>query len=503
MKDYTKFRRLFFWGWILTFLFSTYSNASGQWGRVYTGDFTASAYSVDQTTDGGFVIAAEKSISGEGRKLWVLRVNENGDVIWQKEYGEAGELRPWSIKATPDGGSIVAVYTELYSDFWILKLRSDGSIEWQKTYGRSVYDLAYSIDSTAEGGYVIAGSTIASGGAVWVLKLTSSGSIEWQNFYDAGTSAEVAYCIRQTDDSGYIVGGSTRSVGAGDEDYWLLKLTSDGSIQWQKTFGGTGSDRLWHASQVPDGGYILLGKTQSFGAGEDDFWVLKLDSEGKVVWQKTYGGIRHDSPITDKSMTQAEDGGFAFTGITYSFGDTARGLFVKLDGEGNIQWQKTYGGSVVGSTYALKQTQSQDYVLAGYGNHVGEKSGVFVVRVGNDADIPNCCLISDVAVSVTNTNATVTTTVASPQSSSASPVDTAITWSESNAISDGVCAPKGDINGDCVVDLVDLQAAVILVKISGPDIRWDYSRSGADVNGDGRVGLEEAIYILQKLSNMR
>ncbi|MDI6733382.1 MAG: hypothetical protein QME16_05630, partial [Planctomycetota bacterium] len=163
-----------------------------------------------------------------------------------------------------------------------LKLTSTGSIDWQKTYGGTGSDSAQSIQQTSDGGYIVAGVTqsFGTGSAdFWVLKLTSTGSIDWQKTY-GGTGYDRANSIQQTADGGYVVAGNTTSFGAGSNDFWVLKLNNDGTVAWQKTYGGTGGETANSIRQTADGGYIVAGNTPSFGAGSADFWVLKLNPDG-------------------------------------------------------------------------------------------------------------------------------------------------------------------------------------------------------------------------------
>ncbi|GAI33263.1 unnamed protein product, partial [marine sediment metagenome] len=185
-------------------------------------------------------------------------------------------------------------------DLWILKLTSYGDIEWQNTYGGGSYEDATSIRQTDDGGYVVTGTTYSFGagdGDLWILKLTSSGDIEWQRTYGGSFDDWWAAYIQVTSDGGYIVSAITESFGAGDRDGWILKLTSSGDIEWQRTYGGSGDDWGEYIRETGDGGYIVAGTTESFGAGDRDGWILKLTSSGDIEWQRTYGGSGERSKI--------------------------------------------------------------------------------------------------------------------------------------------------------------------------------------------------------------
>jgi len=227
---------------------------------------------------------------------------------------------------------------------------------WAKAYGGSDNDMAYSVWQTTDGGYIIAGYTYSYGAGsydVWVLKLNSSGNITWQKTY-GGSDDDRAYSIQQTADGGYIVAGNTQSFGAESNDFWVLRLGTNGSVLWQETFGTSGSDIPRAIKQTDDNddgmkddGYIVSGEC-SCGLGGADIWIVKLDSVGQIAWQKAYGGSNYDG---DAFIQQTTDGGYIILAETTSFGISVADLWVlKLDGNGNVgrgypgTWRKTYGG---------------------------------------------------------------------------------------------------------------------------------------------------------------
>ena len=191
---------------------------------------------------------------------------------WARTYGEG---LPTYIKRclqqTSDGGYVVL--GEIGTNVWIVKLDLDGDIQWQRTYGQGISVKAHSIQQTSDEGYIFAGYIFTSGSSddVWIVKLDLDGDIEWQRTY-GGSSIDKAYSIQQTSDGGYIVAGETWSLGANPYDFWILKLDSNGDIIWQRAYGGSGIERAYSIQQTSDGGYIVAGETAS------DLWVLKLDS---------------------------------------------------------------------------------------------------------------------------------------------------------------------------------------------------------------------------------
>ena len=192
---------------------------------------------------------------------------------------------------------------------------TSGSDPWAKTYGGPGSDEANSVQQTSDGGFIVAGHTASFGtgfGNVWVLRLDSGGSVVWQKGY-GGTAIEYANSVQQTSDGGFIVAGFTRSFGAGQSDAWLLRLDPSGNIIWEKTYGGTGQDVANSVQQTSDGGFIVAGGTNSFGNGSNA-WVLRLNSSGGIVWQRAYGGTGSFGGDSAQVARQTSDGGFILVG---------------------------------------------------------------------------------------------------------------------------------------------------------------------------------------------
>jgi uncharacterized delta-60 repeat protein len=408
------------------------------------------AVSTRQTSDGGYIVTGWTESFGAGNAdLWVLKLNSSGNVQWQKTYGDVDGEGAESIQQTSDGGYIVAGETASFGigevDLWVLKLDSSGNVQWERSYGGGGdnEDSASSIQQTRDGGYIVAGeiqSFGAGGEDIWILKLDSSGNVQWERSYGGGGDNEdSASSIQQTRDGGYIVAGPTESFGAGDEDLWVLKLNSSGNVQWQKAYGEVDGEGAEYIQQTSDGGYIVTGWTASFGSGGEDFWVLKLASNGNVQWQKTYGGGNDDEAM---SIQQIADGDYIVAGWTESFGAGDADLWVlKLDSNGNVQWQKTYGGSGYdgGSVkdyveaVSIQQTCEGGYIVTVPTESFGAGGeDLWVLKLKPDGTIdPSCNFIADTSVSgvnsnatVTNTNAVVTNTTVTPQTSDAEVDDT-------------------------------------------------------------------------------
>jgi hypothetical protein len=422
-----------------------YEKPAVQWAKTYGGssqDWASSADSIQQTSDGGYIVVGDTYSFGAGNgDFWVLKLDTNGNMQWQKTYGGSGNDYASSIQQTSDGGYIVAGVTPSFGagdyDIWVLKLDTNGNVQWQNTYGGSNDDEAYSIQQTLDNGYIVGGYTYSFGAGfsdVWVLKLDANGNVLWQKTY-GGSSNDWAESIQQILDGSYVVAGVTDSFDAGNGDFWVLKLDANGNVLWQKTYGGSAFDRGRTIQQTSDGGYIVGGMTQSFGAGNGDAWELKLDANGNVQWQKTYGG----NDFEGAAIWQTPDGTYIATGRTYSFGAGGDDLWVfKLDTNGNMVWQKTYGGSGNEFARSIQQTSDGGYIVGSFTNSFGTGSeDVWVLKLDANGEIPGCsamgtsnAIVNNTSATITNTTVTGTDTTVSPQTSTASITDTNATVTE-------------------------------------------------------------------------
>ncbi len=405
-----------------------------QWQNCLGGSQRDVANSIIQTNDGGYVVAGmTESIDGDvsgyngNRDFWVVKISSTGALQWQKCLGGSGYDEAKSIKQTADGGYVVAGVTESTDgdvtglngsyDFWVVKLTGSGALQWQQCFGGSLEDVANSIVQTTDGGYILTGKTNSPDGDVsgyhdnlasqlddiWVVKISSSGSLQWQKCL-GGWAIEAGNSIIQTNDGGYAVAGyatvedgDVTGYNGGDTDLWVVKLSSSGSIQWQKCLGGTGSYASFEGEtaksiiQTPDGGYIVAGSTNSndgdvtgFHAGTQhrDFWVVKLNGIGALQWQKCLGGTGDDIAY---SIFATTDGGCVVAGTTTSDdGDVGASPIgstiwtIKLSSFGTLQWQKRIGGPSTGVAGAnsiansVIQTTDGDFVLTG---HVSSNGG--------------------------------------------------------------------------------------------------------------------------------
>jgi hypothetical protein len=293
-----------------------------------------------------------------------------------------------------------------------------------KAIGGATGEEGHSIQQTSDGGYVITGYTYSFGAGntdVFVIKLDSSGNLSWAKTI-GGTGYDVGSSIQQTSDGGYVITGGTESFGAGNGDVFVIKLDSSGNLSWAKTIGGTNDDYGYSIQQTSDGGYVITGGTWSFGAGYSDVFVIKLDSSGNLSWAKTIGGTSEDYGY---SIQQTSDGGYVITGYTSSFGAGNYDVFViKLNSSGNLSWAKTIGGTSVDVGYSIQQTSDGGYVITGDAWNFGTgKNDVFVIKLDSSGNIPACPYISSASPSVK---------LVSPSVASVSPTLTSVTPSISS-----------------------------------------------------------------------
>ena len=369
------------------------------WQNTIGGVESDNIADIHPTSDGGYILIAgsDSDISGDKNAnsngaidYWIVKLDAIGNITWQKTIGGSGNDWPKCISQTTDGGYIAGGYSSSGisgdkneaslggDDFWIIKLDALGNIEWQNTIGGNSTDLLNDLNQTLDGGFIAGGSSFSgiSGDKTtpnaandgWILKLNATGSIEWQKSI-RGNLFDILDNIKQTTDGGYIAGLYSESgIGLdktapsqGAYDYWIVKLDASGNIMWQNTIGGGAGDYLYAVSQLSDGSYIVGGTSFSSASGNktevliggSDLWIVKLDISGNLVWQNTIGGADLDGL---NAIRATQDNGFIIGGFSWSdisgdkvenkiIGGVEDAWIMKLNSEGEIVWQNAIGGN--------------------------------------------------------------------------------------------------------------------------------------------------------------
>jgi hypothetical protein len=360
------------------------------WSNTFGGPGEDYGLSVQQTSDGGYIIAGSTEFYGAGsRDVWLIKTDSSGNETWNKTFGGPADDRGYSVGQTSDGGYIITGYTWSYGagneDVWLIKADSSGDLSWNRTFGGSSVDHGNSVQQTLDGGYIIAGWTYSYGAGrddVWLIKTDSSGDLSWNKTF-GGSDSDFGSSVQQTSDGGYIIVGSTNSYGAGDDDVWLIKTDSSGDLSWSKTFGGSDADGGTSIQQTSDGGYTIIGDTFSYGNGNRDAWLIKTDSSGNRAWDKTFGSSGVDY---GNWAQQTPGGGYIICGShgdsTDRDGSSYDVRLMKTDSLGNETWGGYFGGSDFDWGNSLQQTSDGGYVVAGFTRSYGAGSyDIWLIKV--------------------------------------------------------------------------------------------------------------------------
>jgi len=334
--------------------------------------------------------------------LFVGSVGASSEM-WNQTYGGIEVETAYSLVETSDGGYAIAggaIAIGVSYDFWLVKTDRYGSVQWNQSYGGSEMkaEIAHSLVETSDGGYAIAGYTRSFGDGsydFWLVKTDEYGNVQWNRTY-GGPDLEEAYSLVETSDGGYALAGRTESFGHGNKDFWLIKTDAYGNMEWSRTYGGTNYDIAHSLVEVSDGGYAIAGGTESFGAGKADFWLIKTDANGNMEWNQTYGGPEpYGEPEHERarSLVETSDGGYALAGITTAGNSTVHPFdtddiwVIKTDGSGKLEWNQTYGGTGDQGAYSLVESSDGGYVLAGY-SLVGANMNFLVIKTDEFGTIP-------------------------------------------------------------------------------------------------------------------
>lgn len=366
-------------------------------------------YAIYNTVDGGYItVGRTSSFNQSDDDVYLTKTDSGGNLIWTKALGGANTDIGYDIQQTADEGYIITGITTSFglatANVYLIKTNSNGDPDWSKAFSGG---YGQSVRETADSGYIIAGYNYnpPNSDDITLIRTDLHGDTLWTKNI-GGTETDRAQSVRQTQDGGYIITGQTASFGAAYNEIFLIKTNIAGNIIWSKTYGGSDNDYARDVQQTFDGGYVITGYTWSFGFGSGDVYVVKTDSSGDLLWANAYGGAGYD---LGNSITQTSDGGYIVTGTTDSYGAGNEDVYlIKIDSNGSLLWSKTYGGSNSEEGYSVHQTSDSGYTITGNISSAGS-GGEDVYLVKTDKDGNSGCSESNPSTITTTTVTQVTT----------------------------------------------------------------------------------------------
>ncbi|MFN8417383.1 MAG: S8 family serine peptidase [Cytophagaceae bacterium] len=321
----------------------TLSKLDGLWNIVWTKAIgTSSTETLNKsikTSDGNIIVCGTSTING-ALDAYVVKIDFNGNILWSKTYGGSSSEYAYGIQNTSDGGYVIAGRAESFSgilDSYIIKIDVSGNVQWTRVFGRDANDYAFSCVETSDGGYISisASHRIANSNYDYLItKLTSTGTISWSKYY-GDINDEGPRELIVTSDGGFLIGGTSRYRGTG-LDAMLTKVDASGNLLWSKTFGGNGTEEVFVVKESNDGNYMVAGFTDSYGAGGNDIFFNKFDTNGNIIWSKLYGGSQNDNFAAFGSIINSSDNGYFLTGTTTSYGAGGADMYlIKTDCNGS------------------------------------------------------------------------------------------------------------------------------------------------------------------------
>ena len=338
-----------------------------EWSQTFGGDNSDIGRSVQQTSDGSYIIIGDTKSYGAGSTdAWLIKTGPDGSKVWNKTFGGNDLDYGRSVQQTSDGGYIIIGDTKSYgagdADVWLIKTDANGNKVWDKRFGGGLYEWGWSVQQTADGGYIITGTVVAIGAEIWLIKIDAYGTQLWYRTFGGNGYEKAISSVQQTSDGGYIIVSNIQSVRTGT-DVWPIKTDGNGNKMGDRSCGGDGMDYGLSVQQTADGGYIITGETRSYGAGNADVWLIKTYPSGNMEWEQAFGGEDYDY---GRSVQQTSDGGYVIIGETKSYGAGDADVWViKTDTGGNEEWTQTFGGDKTDSGRSVQQTSDGGYIITG------------------------------------------------------------------------------------------------------------------------------------------
>ena len=316
------------------------------------------------------MLGYNSALGNSANNISLKRVNVEGDIIWEQDMNFSQTDKAYDLIRCTDGSYLMVGQrtssSDGSSDVSLIKTNSFGILEWDFEYGDEQDDIGYSVYQTFDGGFIVCGSTVSPNTGfnyVYLLKVNSNGLEEWSESY-GGEGDDYGYSVLQDSDSGYIVAGVSRSSGDPNGNGFLMKTDTDGNKIWSKSYGGNSAEIIYDVNSTSDGGFILTGHTNSYGNGANDAYLIKVNSNGETEWSQTFGASGTDY---GRSGSQTVDGGYLITGYSDSFGDGGfDAWWIKVDPNGNLERDKTYGESGDNRVFSGHQTSDGGYIMIGY-----------------------------------------------------------------------------------------------------------------------------------------
>ena len=371
--------------------------ASPIWSQTFGGEYSDAGNCVIQTFDGGFVIAGSTDlIEDDGGGFWLISIDDNANMLWQKTYTDDSWDVAHSVVQTSDGGFVVVGshlkdYNEGADEICLVRTDGDGNMLWQKLYGGEYDDVGFSVVQTNDGGFIIGGQLgkLTESYVVQdllLLKTDENGNQEWLQTY-GGDSYDRHGVAIQTSDGGYALAGLSRSFGSGNHDFWLIKTDSNGNQLWNRTYGGSESEDFESMIQTNDGGYALVGMIEYNDMMDRAFWVVKADANGNMEWSERYCETGFSS---GESIVQTSDGGFAIAGWMFVEGDDDNTdlVLIKTDENGIEQWNKTFGEAYRDEASSLIQTSDGGYAITGDFYSTETQTDCLLIKTDAYGEIP-------------------------------------------------------------------------------------------------------------------
>lgn len=332
------------------------------------------SFSVLPTTDGYILAGTSTSFSGTA-DIWIIKTDFEGNEIWNLVIGDGGEERTGesdkSLAVTNDGGFILTGITGENGsrDAILIKLTANGSVEWEESYGDNEDDRGLAVMQSSDGGYVFTGEkTTENIHYIWLVKTDNSGTVEWEKEFGGGVF-DSGHSVEESSDGGFVVTGKM-DIPGNSTDLWIGKTDTQGNITWADTLGGISFDEGYTIQETSDGGYIVAGTTRSMGAGGYDAYIIKTDVGGAIIWNYTYGGSYDDQAF---SIEESADGNsYTFCGRTNSYGN---GMFdswiVQIDSNGNELYNFAVGGGFTEYSYCIRLANDGGYIVTGETSSIG------------------------------------------------------------------------------------------------------------------------------------